>query len=133
MLARSEPRGLPGSQIERVRFQGVEEGFALDDIVVHGNSAAGHSLLEIQSKRTIKFSPKDSVFKEVCEQIAKAVAKSKQSDDRHQLAVATQRTSYRISGPYQDVLTWSRAVDTSAAYFNRLTTKGSRAPTCASS
>jgi hypothetical protein len=128
MLARAEPRGLPGSQIGRVRFQGVEEGFALDDIVVHGNSAAGPSLLEIQSKRTIKFSPKDSVFKEVCEQIAKAVADSTLTEDLHQLAVATQRTSYKISGPYQDVLAWARAVDTSAAFFNRLEAEGVASP-----
>jgi len=128
MLARAEPRGLPGSQIGRVRFQGVEEGFALDDIVVHGNSAAGPSLLEIQSKRTIKFSPKDSVFREVCEQIAKAVANSTLNEDLHQLAVATQRTSYKISGPYQDVLAWARAVDTSAAFFNRLEAEGVASP-----
>ncbi|WP_299391413.1 hypothetical protein [Pelagibius sp.] len=128
MLARAEPRGLPGNQFECVRFQGVEEGFALDDIVIHGNTEAGPSLLEIQSKRTVRFSPKDSVFEEVCQQIATAAVSSELSDDRHQLAVATQRTSYKISGPYQDVLSWSRAVNTSAAFFNRLNAKGVASP-----
>ena len=53
MLAGSEARGLPDARIERVQFQGVDDGYALDDLIVHGVSELGSSLLEIQSKRTI--------------------------------------------------------------------------------
>lgn len=124
MLAGGEARGLPGTHIDRVRFQGVSEGFALDDLVIHGRSERGPALLEIQSKRTIQFSPKDPLFSEVCGQIAKAKSVTDVPEDRHLLAVATQRTSYRISGPYQDVLEWARSADTAASFFGRLTAKG---------
>lgn len=124
LLAGDEARGLPGAHIERIRFQGAGEGFALDDLVIHGSSERGPSLLEIQSKRTIQFSPKDPLFGEVCAEIAKVKPVTDVAEDRHFLAVATQRTSYRISGPYQDVLEWARTAETAASFFGRLGAKG---------
>ena len=123
MLAGSEPRGLPGARITRVRFQGVDLGYALDDLILHGVSVSGDSLLEIQSKRTIAFSPKDETFQEIAEQIARS-SRTDVPEERHQLAVATQRTSKAISGPYQDVLQWARASGSSAEFFDRLAAKG---------
>ncbi|RXT52934.1 hypothetical protein B6S44_19535 [Bosea sp. Tri-44] len=123
MLARSEPRGLKNTRIERVRFQGVELGYALDDLIVHASNAAGESLLEIQSKRTITFAPKDPVFREVCAQIATSTNASC-PEERHFLGVATQRTSNAISGAYQDVLQWADMAGTSADFFRRLSAKG---------
>lgn len=123
MLAGSEARGLPNAQIERVLLQGVDEGYALDDLIVQGASDHGSSLLEIQSKRTITFSPKDSIFQSVCEQIVRSAPAIKPTD-RHLFAVATQRTSFAISGPYQDVLEWARTARTGAEFFRRLTLKG---------
>ena len=97
MLAGTKPRGLPGARLSRVAFQGADRGFALDDLILHGATSAGDTLLEIQSKRTVTFATRDQVFKEVCEQIASSVVKTvgKQS---HLMAVATQRTSHAISG-----------------------------------
>lgn len=123
MLAGSEARGLPDARIERVQFQGVDEGYALDDLIVHGASDNGSSLLEIQSKRTITFSPKDRIFQSVCEQIVRSAPVIKPTN-RHLFAVATQRTSFAISGPYQDVLEWARTARTGAEFFERLTLKG---------
>ncbi|MET4573255.1 MoxR-like ATPase [Stenotrophomonas rhizophila] len=123
LLADSEPRGLPGARIQRVRYQGVDQGFSLDDLVIHGTSHAGEMLLEIQSKRTISFAPKDTVFEEVCRQVARNTAHNI-PEDRHRLAVATQRTSRAISGPYQDVLEWARKAATGAEFFTRVATKG---------
>lgn len=123
MLAGSEARGLPDARIERVQFQGVDEGYALDDLIVHGASDKGSSLLEIQSKRTITFSPKDSIFQSVCEQIVRSAPASKPTD-RHLFTVATQRTSFAISGPYQDVLEWARTARAGARFFGRLALKG---------
>ncbi len=128
MLAGIEPRGMPGCKATRVRFQGTDEGYALDDLIIHSTSAAGNWLLEIQSKRTVKFSPKDVVFKEVCGQIAKVSPRDTVAEERHLLAVATQRTSFRICGPYQDALAWARAVDSGAAFFHRLNAKGVAGP-----
>ncbi|HDS0923447.1 TPA: ATP-binding protein [Stenotrophomonas maltophilia] len=123
LLADIEPRGLPGARIQRVRYQGVDQGFSLDDLVIHGTSHAGEMLLEIQSKRTISFAPKDTVFEEVCRQVARNTAQDI-PEDRHRLAVATQRTSRAISGPYQDVLEWARKAATGAEFFSRLAAKG---------
>lgn len=122
MLADSEPRGLPGTRLDRVSFQGAERGFALDDLIIEGASAAGRATLEIQSKRTIKFSSKDPIFNEVCEQIAATVVGKPERS--HHVAVATQRTSHAISGPYQDVLEWARRADDGASFFARLDAKG---------
>ncbi|OBU02591.1 ATP-binding protein [Morganella psychrotolerans] len=123
LLANTEPRGLPGSRILSVGFQGKDLGYALDDLYMQGMSASGKTLLEIQSKRTITFSPRDSVFKEVCEQIAKSFTKDI-PEERHRLAVATQRTSKAISGPYQDVLKWARTAQNGVQFFQRLDNKG---------
>src|SRR5258706_256809 len=95
MLAGSEARGLPDARIDRVQFQGESEGYALDDLIVHGVSDKGSSILEIQSKRTATFAPKDPIFKSICEQIARSAA-AERPTDRHLLAAATQRTSFAI-------------------------------------
>lgn len=123
MLAGSEARGLPDARIERVQFQGVDEGYALDDLIIHGVSDKGSSLLEIQSKRTITFAPKDGLFEGVCDQIVRSDPASKPTD-RHLLAVATQRTSFAISGPYQDVLERARTAESGAQFFASLARKG---------
>lgn len=123
MLAGSEARGLPDARIERVQLQGENEGYALDDLIVHGLSDKGTAILEIQSKRTIRFSPKDPIFESVCEQIVRSKPAQKPTD-RHIVAIATQRTSYAISGPYQDVLEWAHKAEGGAQFFARLALKG---------
>ncbi|NHB78231.1 hypothetical protein [Rhodobacter calidifons] len=123
MLAGSDARGLPNARIERVQLQGENEGYALDDLIVHGVSDKGTALLEIQSKRTIRFSPKDPIFKGVCEQIVRSNPAQKPTD-RHLLAVATQRTSYSISGPYQDMLEWAHRAESGVQFFARLALPG---------
>lgn len=128
LLAGSEARGLPGATLERVRFQDADAGHALDDVVLHGTGRTGAALLEIQSKRTISFSAKDPLFAEVCGQIARTTARDDVSEDRHLLAVATQRTSHRISGPYQDVLQWATAADDAGAFFGQLDATGVAGP-----
>lgn len=128
MLAGSEARGLPGNRLTKVQFQAVDEGFELDDLVLHGTSAQGSSVLEIQSKRTITFAPKDKVFEKVCGQVARSKSLPSIVEARHGLAVATQRTSARISGPYQDVIGWARSADNAAKFFERLDAKGVASP-----
>jgi hypothetical protein len=123
MLARSEARGLPDARIDRIQFQGESEGYALDDLIVHGVSGKGSSILEIQSKRTATFAPKDPIFKSICEQITRS-APAERPTDRHLFAAATQRTSFAISGPYQDVLEWARTSKTGTDFFARLKLKG---------
>ena len=123
MLAGTEPRGLPGVKLTRVRFQGVDQGYALDDLILEGVGFAGEALLEIQSKRDVSFSPKDVIFAEVASQVAGTNPRGV-PEDRHLLAVATQRQSKAISGPYQDVLIWARAAKTSGEFFGRIAAKG---------
>jgi hypothetical protein len=114
---------MPGTRMTRVRFQGVDQGYALDDLVLEGVGPGGDTLLEIQSKREITFSPKDSTFQEVAEQVARST-RDDVPEDRHQFAVATQRTTKAISGPYQDVLLWARAAACSTEFFGRIAAKG---------
>ena len=123
LLAGTEPRGLPGARLERVRFQGEDLGYALDDLILHGNTAVGPCVLEIQSKRDITFAQSDAVFRKVCAQIVRSEDIGI-PEEHHVLAVATQRTSRSISGPYQDALQWAHIADASADFFSRLATSG---------
>lgn len=127
MLAGSDARGLPVARIDRVQFQGETDGYALDDLIVHGVSDKGTSILEIQSKRTATFAPKDPIFVSICKQIVGSDPAQK-STDRHIMAAAVQRTSYAISGPYQDVLEWARRSEGGAQFFARLKRKGVASP-----
>lgn len=127
MLAGSDARGLPDARIDRVQFQGETDGYALDDLIVHGVSDKGSAILEIQSKRTATFAPKDPIFASICEQIVRSDPAQKPTD-RHLMAAAVQRTSHAISGPYQDVLEWARKAESGVQFFARLERKGVASP-----
>lgn len=123
LLSGNPAPGLPGARVTRVRFQGTEHGFKLDDLIALGVGKAGDFILEIQSKRDISFSPGDRIYQDVAFQIAQSVLGSVPSD-RHILGIATQRTSRKISGAYQDVLKWARTMESAEAFFTRLAGKG---------
>ncbi len=123
LLTGNRAPGLPDARVVSVRFQGVEQGFELDDLIIKGVGVAGDAILEIQSKRDITFSPGDTVYKDVALQIAHSRVGSVPAD-RHHLGIATQRTSRKISGAYQDVLKWARSAATAAEFFDRMAAKG---------
>lgn len=126
MLALAEPRGLPGTTIERVTFQRASEGHPLDDVVVHAHDRNGQPCeLEVQVKRSVTFAPADPVFKDVVEQVARAAGLPRFWTTRHELAVATAHTSHKIQGPYQDVLRWARHLESAQVFFDRLARPGS--------
>jgi len=121
MLAEADPRGLPGVLVERVELQRAGEGHPLDDVIVHGTTKAGEpAVLEVQVKRTMTFAPADPVFKDVVGQLAQAFQKLDLSHERHQFAVATERTSFKITGPYQDVLRWARELKSASTFNERI-------------
>lgn len=125
MLAEADARGQPGVLIDRIELQRASEGHPLDDVIVQGTTRAGDAaVLEIQVKRTISFSPGDAVFKSVVEQLAEAFQKLDRTQLRHQFAVATERTSFKITGPYQDVLRWAREIGSSSVFHARINRKG---------
>lgn len=123
LLTGNRAPGLPSARVTSVRFQGVEQGFKLDDLIIRGVGASGDALLEIQSKRDIQFSPRDPVYKDVAQQIASSTIGDVPAE-RHLFGIATQRTSRKTSGAYQDVLGWSRSAATAAEFFTRLAAKG---------
>ncbi|WP_188908232.1 hypothetical protein [Aureimonas endophytica] len=123
LLTGNRAPGLPDARVTSVRFQGVEQGFKLDDVIIKGVGASGDALLEIQSKRDIQFSPKDAVYKDVAHQIASSTIGDVPAE-RHLFGIATQRTSRKISGAYQDVLGWARSAETAYEFFTRLSAKG---------
>jgi hypothetical protein len=109
LLARTEPRGLPGTTIDRVEFQRAAEGHPLDDVIVHAHDAQGKpAVLEVQVKKGITFTPSDAIFRAVVSQIVQASRKPEFLTSRYELAIAISKTSQKIDGPYQDVLTWAR-------------------------
>lgn len=95
LLLDAEPRGLPGTQIERIQLQGAGDGFPLDDVIVHATTPSGaRAIAEIQAKRKITFSPADTVFRDVAEQIADAVKAGKLADPNpYAMAIATAQNS----------------------------------------
>ncbi|MFF7109340.1 NACHT domain-containing protein [Pseudomonas sichuanensis] len=123
LLTGNRAPGMPDSRVVSVRFQGIELGFKLDDLIAFGIGPAGESILEIQSKRDITFSPGDSVYRDVASQLAQSVVGSVPAE-RHLLGIATQRTSRKISGAYQDVLKWARTMESAAAFFTRMHARG---------
>ncbi|MGR7996940.1 hypothetical protein [Xanthobacter sp. ZOL 2024] len=124
MLAEADPRGRPGVLVERVELQRAGEGHPLDDVIVRGVTNTGApAVLEVQVKRTITFAPGDTVFKDVVTQLAAAYSKLDPTHDRHQFAVATERTSFKITGPYQDVLRWAREVGSASTFAERINRK----------
>src|SRR5262249_24040538 len=126
MLAHSEPRGLPGTTIDRVELQRADDGFPLDDVILHAheNTTGRATTLQIQVKRSIAFSSGDVVFKKVVRQIAKAIKEPDFWIGRNELAIATARTSRKIDGAYQDVLKWARQLGGAQIFFDRLNRSG---------
>ena len=76
MLVGAEPRGLPGTTIDRVAFQRAAEGNPLDDVIVYAHDALGKAAtLEVQVKKGITFAASDKIFREVVGQIVEASRK----------------------------------------------------------
>lgn len=126
MLTGSEPRGLPGMVIDRIELQRASEGRPLDDVIVHSHDADGTAaVLEIQVKREITFAPGDEVFRDVVRQVAVATRHPEFWTTRYEFAVATAKTSARIAGPYQDVLTWARQLGSATTFMGRIRRRGS--------
>jgi len=125
-LTGAEPRGLPGTTIDRIELQRAAEGHPLDDVIVHAHDTRGNpAVLEIQVKRSITFTPGDPVFRAVVRQIAEASLHPDFWTSRHELAIAIARTSRKIDGAYQDVLTWARQLLSAATFISRIERPGS--------
>jgi len=130
MLTGAEPRGLPGTTIDRVELQRASEEYPLDDVIVHAHDTVrgDSAVIEIQVKRDITFAPSDPVFRKVVGQIVEASRKQDFWTSRHELAVATAKISRKIAGAYQDVLTWARQLDDATVFMDRIKRPGSANP-----
>jgi len=129
MLVGAEPRGLPGTVIERIELQRAPEGHPLDDVIVHAHDIRGDpAVLEIQVKRRLTFAPSDPEFRSVVGQIAKAATRPDFWTSRYELAIAIARTSRKIDSAYQDVLTWARQLGDAATFMDRIARPGSANP-----
>jgi hypothetical protein len=126
MLVGAQPRGLPGTAIDRIELQRASQGMYLDDVIVRAHDHCGNAaILEIQVKRTITFAPKDEVFRSVVEQIAKTSSKPGFWTANYQLAIAISASSRKIDGAYQDVLTWARQIGDAKTFMEQITRAGS--------
>lgn len=133
MLTGTDPRGLPGHTVQRLKFQRADDGHPLDDVIVDATSPDGAAAgLDVQVKRSITFAPADAVFKKVMGQIATALKGEFSGESDRRFGIATAISSRKITGPIQDVLTWARAVDDPKVFHARFTRKGVAAPEMAS-
>lgn len=125
MLLEVEARGLPGCRIESVRLQRAEEGFPLDDIVVHGVSREGVTAsIEIQVKRTLTFTASANEFKNVVRQIGAAFSRENLGLSQHGFGIAIGRTRQSKEPFYQDVLKWARNLEDAVAFRSRVERPG---------
>lgn len=126
MLTGTEPRGLPGTTIDRIELQRAAEGRPLDDVIVYAHDARSNpAVLEIQVKRSITFAPGDPIFRTVVGQIVEASRRPDFWTSRYELAIAIARTSRKIDGAYQDVLTWARQLGDATTFTSRIARPGS--------
>lgn len=126
VLTGAAPRGLPGTMIDRIELQRAPEGRPLDDVIVHAHDQRGDpAILEIQVKRSISFAPGDPLFRKVVGQIVMASRRPDFWTSRYELAIAIARTSRKIEGAYQDVLTWARQLDDATTFMARIDRPGS--------
>ena len=125
MLLEVDARGLPNYQIESILLQRGQEGYPLDDVIVHGLDRSGRAgILEIQVKRAITFAPSDMVFQDVVNQVKKVLDEPAFWGNHHHLAVATARTTQNTEAAYQDVLNWARNIEDATTFHARLNRKG---------
>ena len=121
LLTGAPPHGLPGTRIARVKFQGAAEGHPLDDIVVHADDYDGcPAILEIQAKRSLRFTSSDQQFRKVVGQIAKASQQLDFFEEHHNLAVAVGRAPHAAHGPYRDVLSTARQMGSAESFVARI-------------
>lgn len=126
LLRGEDARGLPGVRLTRVKLQRAAADHPLDDVIIEGQNASGATVhLDIQVKRQVQFSPGDAVFRKIMGQVADTVRLGEAAQVNRDLAIATSQTSRKIDGPYQDVLTWARAIGEPSVFFDRIRQPGS--------
>jgi len=125
LLSGGEARGLPGVMVTSVAFQRAGFNNPMDDVIVIGHDRQGRpATLELQAKRTIKFTARDHTFAELVALACRAVAKSEFETTRYELAVAIARTSTKIEQHIQEVLKWAREYQDAEGFFRRLNQPG---------
>jgi hypothetical protein len=126
LLTGAQPRGISGTTIEKIELQRASEGHPLDDVIVHAHDAqGGKAVLAIQVKRSITFTPSDPVFRSVVHQIAQTAREIDLDAGRYEFAIAIARTSHKIDGAYQDVLSWARDLQSARTFIDRIHRTGS--------
>ena len=117
LLSGGEPRGLSGATIRTVRFQQRASGYPLDDVIIHATNADGSdAFLDIQAKRSLKFTTSDKEFTDVVAQMSETAQKPGFEANRHEMAVAIARTTTRVEHACQEVLHWARQLQDGTSF-----------------
>ena len=121
LLANTEPFGLPGAIVDRLEFQRAGQGHPLDDVIVRGKTPQGeHRCLEVQVRRSMAFTEKDTDFASI---VAAIVTARKIEPDRR-FAVAIERTTGAIENGVQEALELAQQTIDAPSFLKLLETPG---------
>jgi len=121
LLSDTEPFGLPGAIVKRIEFQRDGLNHPLDDVIVKGVTRLGeHRCLEVQAKRSIKFTESDDNFSSVVEKIVEA----RKIDPSRRFAVAIERTTGTIENGVQEALELAQQTVDATSFLKLLEVEG---------
>lgn len=121
LLANTEPFGLPGAIVDRLEFQRAGQGHPLDDVIVRGKTPQGQDrCLEVQVKRSMAFTKKDTDFASV----VAAIVRARKVEPGRRFAVAIERTTGAIENGVQEALELAQQTIDVASFLKLLETPG---------
>ena len=124
-LGRQRTAGFTRCQSNPCRLQQRAAGYPLDDVVVSARNRKGQpATLEIQVKRSIRFTPENQQFREIVAQVWESSQREAFRTEAYQLAVAIAKTTERIEKDVQQVLQWARSYSSPESFFASVKRKG---------
>lgn len=121
LLMREAPRGFENLEVESIEFQSADFGHPFDDVIVSGSLPdASLAILEVQAKRSLKFTKSDSTFEGLVRDMIEGIASGK----CNRFAVAIERTREPTERGAMEVLELARQTPDLASFSKRLSLAG---------
>lgn len=121
LLSGASPRGAPdGAVLRDVRLQTNYAGNLLDDLTIIADLAAGPTVLHMQVKHDIAFTPRDPTFDEVLRDCWATFNSERFNADLDRMALAVGVAQTLISQHYQPLLRTVRTSSDAPSFFARV-------------